>query len=225
MSALVAAATAAAAAKGSRGNNSSSSSSSSKSLVSWDPQVPVQPELINVFVVERPYLTQDGRNPTKDITLVGRDTVELLVADMSSAASKTKFEVAQAFPMLTRVESVFNTSVHRLVEHAVLGYNAVALCVGASDHGKSELFGGGLPIGGPENPDPSAQKGLVGLGLEDLWDMLESTAAQFKQAKRRYQYKVQVGCFEAYDEKVSVVENEMWLQSVCAPVCFLQCRA
>eukprot|EP00750_Incisomonas_marina_P030487 INCI7525.1.p1 GENE.INCI7525.1~~INCI7525.1.p1 ORF type:complete len:831 (+),score=207.93 INCI7525.1:16-2508(+) len=203
MSALVAAATAAAAAKGSRGNNSSSSSSSSKSLVSWDPQVPVQPELINVFVVERPYLTQDGRNPTKDITLVGRDTVELLVADMSSAASKTKFEVAQAFPMLTRVESVFNTSVHRLVEHAVLGYNAVALCVGASDHGKSELFGGGLPIGGPENPDPSAQKGLVGLGLEDLWDMLESTAAQFKQAKRRYQYKVQVGCFEAYDEKIT----------------------
>jgi hypothetical protein len=104
--------------------------------------VPSLPEPVPVYVVERPYLIQDGRNPTKDITLdEAENTVEVIAVDMASANSTRKFKVAKAFPMLTTVEVVFNASLHRLLDHFVLGYNAVALCVGASDHGKTELFG------------------------------------------------------------------------------------
>ena len=78
--------------------------------------VPQHTEPISVFALERPYLIPDGRNPAKDLKLLGDSTLEVLSVDMSSTGQAKSFTVAKAFPMLTKVENVFDTAFHRVVQ-------------------------------------------------------------------------------------------------------------
>ena len=70
-------------------------------LVAGTPETPTDPAPVTAFVVERPYLIQDGRKPTNDVK-VSDTSVELESVGMSGNITSKVHKVNKAFGQSTR---------------------------------------------------------------------------------------------------------------------------